>query len=187
MDRFSKSDPILSLYDRIDDEPWSFVGQTEWIANNHEPVFTTTLLISHILGLGHEIKLVVEDVDEHTGLIVADTNMGEAIVSVDELVAQEGTPATFILSLASNSAINTRIAKQRSTVSITARRRDVPSPVEVPSPIEHVPSPVERDPPATATSIPKSDDPAELATIPDSVRDRTGGVVSSDSTVSSTE
>ncbi|KAL5473574.1 hypothetical protein EMCRGX_G028070 [Ephydatia muelleri] len=89
LDRFSKSDPVVFLYSRGREVKWTQVGRTEFIENNLNPKFSTTLSMEYRFEEVQNLQFVVYDVDDkhHVDNIEKQQLLGAMECTLAEIVA----------------------------------------------------------------------------------------------------
>jgi len=67
MDTFSKSDPILFMYQKQGNK-WQKIGQTEVIHDNLSPTWVTKVIVQYNFEKNDEFKVDVYDIDDDTNV-----------------------------------------------------------------------------------------------------------------------
>ena len=65
MDTFSKSDPILFIYQKVNNS-WSKIGQTEVIHDNLSPHWVTKVPVQYNFEKNDQFRIEVYDIDDNT-------------------------------------------------------------------------------------------------------------------------
>lgn len=64
LDTFSKSDPIVLIYEKTQENQWNEIGRTEMIKNNHFPEFVTKINLKYHFEQNQVIKFYILDIDD---------------------------------------------------------------------------------------------------------------------------
>jgi len=91
LDGFSKSDPQVKLYHKVNDQ-WQLLNQTEVVKDNLNPLFKTTFLLDFIFETQQPLKFEVLDIDTPTTsqtLGIVETTLGAIMGARKQTLTQD--------------------------------------------------------------------------------------------------
>jgi hypothetical protein len=116
MDTFSDSDPYVVLeYRTHHSQPWTKVGKTETLQNNHFPKFNTPIELPYYFERMQMLRLTVFDADEGGN----DDFLGVQEFNLAEIITSDGSSLEKALDVSKVRSLGTK--KMKSTIRVSAQ------------------------------------------------------------------
>ncbi|KAF2074544.1 hypothetical protein CYY_004171 [Polysphondylium violaceum] len=89
LDVLSKSDPQIYVSEKRGNRPLTYIGKTEKIKNNLNPIFATPILIDYYFEESQDLRISVVDVDGEISSADHDDPIGDLSITLGNIVASQ--------------------------------------------------------------------------------------------------